>query len=648
MTTRFRIEAVRLATTNGEVAYSFPSSLTVLAGGVGVGKSTLFELIKFACGGNALIADVAEKHVIDVSVDLTVGDERLGLVRAVHPDARGVVRVTDLVTGERQRDHRVDSGEPSLSDLLLTSLGLATDLRATSKSARATRPGNRITFNDIFTFLYVPQAEISRDIAHSKENVREPKRRAVFELLFGFTDATALEKRSEAATLRSKLQELQSRSAAIQSFLIDSGTTTQMDAMLRLQQAEQAESAATSELAGLREALEPVADTKTRTLRDLLTEAERGLAQARANEARLQQQLIDYEREAKALEQDIGRLDRLQAAGARLADIEFRACPRCLQDVTARHVESHLCRLCLQDDPVARSGVSPLVGFEREQLSGQLAEMQSQVTIAEHELTQNDLAVRHRAQLITDLSTQIDERTRTRIAPRLRAYEDATSELATARATQDQVEQVLRQWDLAEDYLEEAASVERRVARLTADAETAEQSLQQRKSEVLGELNAEFEDTIRSIGVPGIENVEIDPTTYLPMLNGKKFTEFNPAGGGINTATQVAYWITLLTVALRRRDTHYPAFMLLDSPRTSLNNERQMAKALYSRIERQTGLDDKRLQIIIADNELPDDYRQQAVQIVFDYQRPTVATIRHPGPAKVTTLGTDESAKSPS
>ena len=69
MTTRFRIDSISIGTSNGVVTYEFPSALTVLAGSVGVGKSTLFELIKYGFGGDALLADVVEKHVTSVTLE---------------------------------------------------------------------------------------------------------------------------------------------------------------------------------------------------------------------------------------------------------------------------------------------------------------------------------------------------------------------------------------------------------------------------------------------------------------------------------------------------------------------------------------------------------------------------------------------------
>lgn len=87
-------------------------------------------------------------------------------------------RVSDLTAGERLPDHQTGDGDPSLSSLLMTSLGLRSDMRAASRAAGSGNAGTRITFADVLTFLYVRQAEINRDIAHSQDSYREPKRKA--------------------------------------------------------------------------------------------------------------------------------------------------------------------------------------------------------------------------------------------------------------------------------------------------------------------------------------------------------------------------------------------------------------------------------------------------------------------------------------
>ncbi|MGH9173607.1 MAG: AAA family ATPase, partial [Vicinamibacterales bacterium] len=103
MTTRFRLDALTLDTTEGPVHYQYPSDLTVLAGPTGVGKTTLLELIKYGFGGDGLLAPVVRQYVHDVTLDVTIGESRLRISRSIDPGKRKTVRVTDLVTQERLR-----------------------------------------------------------------------------------------------------------------------------------------------------------------------------------------------------------------------------------------------------------------------------------------------------------------------------------------------------------------------------------------------------------------------------------------------------------------------------------------------------------------------------------------------------------------
>ena len=224
MTTRFRLDFIRLDTTQGDVTYRFPSPLTVLAGPVGVGKSTLFELIKFAIGGNAELTPVVDENVRDVEVHLTVGRDRYGFTRSLDPAKRNTIRVADLITRERLPDRFV-SREPLLSTLLLGALDLPTDMRAAARSKPTTNAGDRISFADIFTFMYVRQADINRDIAASQESYREPKRKSVFEVLFGITDAAILKTRSDIAEHNGALLKAEHDHEVVLQFLRDSNTT---------------------------------------------------------------------------------------------------------------------------------------------------------------------------------------------------------------------------------------------------------------------------------------------------------------------------------------------------------------------------------------------------------------------------------------
>ena len=321
-------------------------------------------------------------------------------------------------------------------------------------------------------------------------------------------------------------------------------------------------------------------------------------------------------------------------AGERLASIEFSVCPRCMQSLTQRQVPDGTCRVCLQPDPVTSATESADDPYETRQLKDQITEMDGQLEATAAQLAAAGQAVADREQLVKRLSAVIDERTAGRITPRLQAFSDAVQRFATARARQSELELVLRQWDRADDI---GASAERLRAdreRLRSEMTNAQAALDERRREILTALDGEFRETVRALGIPGIQTAAIHPTNYLPVLNGRPFGDIS-SGGGIITAVQVAYWTSLLAVALRYRDTAYPALLIIDSPRMALNEQEALPAALYRRLVTQADASPGQVQFIIADNQLPPAYRRDYDEIDFTYQSPTVSTIRHPGPNAV-------------
>ncbi|WP_344319627.1 AAA family ATPase [Actinocatenispora thailandica] len=627
--------------------YTFPSDLSVLAGPTGVGKTTLLELVKFGYGGEAEIAEVARDYVVEVRIDTTLGDSRFRLARTIDPSKRKTVRVIDLVARERLADHYTTNAEPRLSSLLLSALGLPDDMRAPSRTNVSRNTGSRISFIDIFGFLYVPQREINRDIAHSDESVREPKRKAVFELLFGLTDADTLNQRSLINELQGKIDTAEIEARNVAGFLASSNTTTQENAHSLVQEARSVEAKTKVRITELRAALDPVEDRKTSVLRDLLADTERTVADCRSQVVALQRREREYRVELQQVQDDLDRLSRISDAGHRLADIEFEVCPRCVQSLATREVPTGACRVCLQPDP-APAGTAEFDQYESKQLRDQFNEIESQLHAASSQIEETSNTEATAVRRVAELTALIESRTRERITPRLQAFADLSERLAEARSLQREMEGTLRQWDRLQDL--ELAARELRSERENAKAELQrlEEALEERREQIFSDLNEEYGHTISLLGVPGITSASIDSRTYLPVINGTPWRKHGPRGGGITTAAQTAYWATLLAVAQKHSWTHYPAFLLVDSPRQSVNDSEALSQALYRRLVAladtnrefsRIGVNRAKIQIIIADNSLPTAYRSDYAQVDFSIENPTVPTIRHPGPAKVKLLG---------
>lgn len=277
--------------------------------------------------------------------------------------------------------------------------------------------------------------------------------------------------------------------------------------------------------------------------------------------------------------------------------------------------------------------------YEVRQLTAQLAEMDDQLdalNVQQHALSR---AITDREQLVKHLTRTVESRTAERVTPRLQAFSDASERLATAKTQQEHLEATLRQWDRVADLENFADDLRTERERLKGQLKRTVAQLEERKTRIINEISDEFTSIVEAIQVPSVETTSIHSEKYLPVVNGKIFSQVVQIGGGVTTAIQVAYWSSLLAVALRNHDTNYPAFLLLDSPRLALNTAEKLTAALYRRLVTQVDANPGRVQLIIADNELPPTYRGSFAQVDFDYTHPTIATIAHPGRGEVITIG---------
>ncbi|WP_159847597.1 AAA family ATPase [Nocardia sp. CY41] len=636
MSVRFRITRVVLSTTDGEVEYKFTNDLTVLAGPTGVGKTTLLELIKFGFGLDATIAPVATDHIESVTLEMRIGYERLRLARSLDPTKKKKVRVTDLSSNERLPDQHTDHRkQPALNSLLMEALGLPDDMRAAA-GGKSTREGDLITFGDIFHYLYVPQGQINRDIAHSQDNYRKAKRRIVFELLFDLTDRDILNLASKLNKLRGEIVTAETRYNTVITFLRDSGTKTREEAQVALEVAARRYQEAQLRMAALRQRTDPVSDRKTRVLRDMLTQAEFKLAELNRADTETRRRRNECIAETARVQADLDRLGRMREAGQRLASIEFSVCPRCMQSVTHRSVPESSCRLCLQNETIVDDHGH--TQYEIEQLTGQLAEMAAQIRVLDDHRESVAAATREREQLVAELNMIVEERTSKRISPRLQEFTDTAQESAAAQVDEQHMESIIRQWETVDELRVEVDDLRSEYAVVEGRHSDAVEAVEERRTEIIEEISEEFDAMVRAIGIPDIETARIDRTTYLPVINETPFHVRAKLAGGTTTATQVAYWCSLMAVALRNVETPYPAFLLIDSPRMGLNTANSLAAEMYRVLTTQVAAVPGRLQVIIADNELPTSYIREYAQLSFDYDNPTVSTIEHPGPSSVDSI----------
>ena len=638
MSIRIRVNSIELATDAGSVKHEFRGPLTVLTGPVGVGKSTLFELLKYAVGGSARIAPVARDHISGVRVEIEIARERLLLTRRLGKEGN-VVSAHDVLSDTPMGTFPVNipKGEDSslsISSILLRLMGLPTDVFSTSKSR-----SSRITFNSVWSFVYVEQREIDRSVARNTDNYAEPSRKATFELLFGLTDPAVLELKKlerEAGDVR---VEAAKEERLVLEFLSGSRTKTKAEAETIVAQQEQVKRSAGQRLSTLQSAAESLRG-EVGVVRDLVLQAREELGQLQQQRRDLELERTEQSRLLSRLRTRESEVERAASASDILGPIEFVVCPRCAQSIKSRPHAHGTCQLCLQTEPMPDALLARRSAHEINNVAAQVEEVETLLSSSELEravLSERENVARDN---LMKLETVLDDRTRHFVSPRLEQYADAAAELARAEALLGSMDDLLRLWDRATDLELARSQADEALVQLAGARKAAEDALRGVRRHLLNTLSNDYHEMVQRLAVPTVTDAHIDQRNYLPFANGDRFDRIST--GGITTALVTAYWLTVLATALRERETNYPSLLIIDTPRKSIGSRNaQMADELYRQLDTLAAANGDRMQVIVADNDIPNDISKTWQDLRFDYDNPTVWTIAHPGPANVTTLDAD-------
>lgn len=639
MSTRMRINSIVLSTDGGEVRHDFRGPLTVLTGPVGVGKSTLFELVKHAVGGNARIAPVARDHVTSIQVDIEIGDQNLRLTRSLSGDTSHVnvydIR-EDIAIGKLPVSPGRNNSEISdtISSKLMESMDLPIDVYSTTRS-RSTR----ITFNNVWTFIYAEQREIDRSIARNNDSYAEPARKTTFELLFGLTDYHVLDLRKQQLAAEEERSKALAEEELVLDFLQDSRTKTRADTERIVEEQRARRRAAEEHMERLQKEADVVRG-EVGVVRDLVLQAREDVSRLQHDQRLVELEQQDRRRIIGRLESRIAEVERADQAEALLGPIKFVVCPRCAQSIRDRVHDEGTCELCLQPDPEPDPMLVRRSADELSRISSQIEELQILLSSSEDQSSVLDRAITSARENLRELERALDERTNYFVAPRLEQFMDSASELARSEAILNAMEDVLRQWDRAQDLQLARASAERKVASISEKLLVAERALEETRNDLLTALSTDYQEMVNRLGVPTVTSAYVDSRNYLPFANTDRFDRIST--GGITTALVTAYWLTVLATALRERRTRYPTMLIIDTPRKSIGQANaHLADELYRQLDILAEANGDRMQVIVADNDIPVDISKRWQDLRFDYENPTIPTVRHPGPANVDTLDMD-------
>lgn len=637
MSIRLRIESVVLVTPRHRYEYAFKSGINAITGQIGSGKSTLLELAKYGLGGDADLRPAVLQGVHRVVVDLSVGQGRHRFARDIRGttvevlEADGVVSETLSVSRTKQRTRA--------SDYLLGLIDWP-QLRIASK--RTPGRSQPISFFDLYSYCYVSQSEIDRSVVHHLESVREPKRKATFELLLGLTNEEVEQIRVNIGEIEQELGEKRRDLATIDVFLAHGKAPGEEQLVTRRSAATDRIIAADARLT----AAQAIVDSATSSMERIRAEIAEAAAALRDAEARLHEldaELGERRRLADEIRVGLFRVERASAAAGVLGSISYQQCPRCMQSIDPERFDPPICYVCGQHEPNIRAGelADPEAALQSEQQ--RLRALEDEILALDEETRVERAAVEEFRQEMArrvDLAEGVlEDQSREQLSPVVETLRAASADRAAAEEAVRQIDVQLLTWAERTRLLAPIRELERRLADRKLDLASELDAAAARRSRI-GELSELFDEIIQSLDMPWYgAGAHIDPTTYLPVVNGVDIKDLG--SGGMKMMTNVAYHLALLTYGLANRIETIPDLLIIDSPRKNLGSTEQdqaHAAAFYRWVTALTRTYEDQFQLIIADNDEPPHETPLRTHLRLSHAVPLIRDLPHPGD-EVETIG---------
>lgn len=516
------------------------------------GKTSLSDAISYCLGQKVEWRLAFSKYVTLCVLRIRIGENDYILRR---PLGRGGTEIEifnighELITRIPVKSDKHTPG-PTFSDWILGELMLKDVIDSDEIRALNSRTA-RLTFNDVWPYLYRMQSEIDRQIILHAGG-RDGARRALFELLFGLSDPKARLLDARLKECRRSATEQERILRNVQAFFTDTGTPP--------------EKSAAEQEAALRE-MERVT-TALQHCRAAITEWEKTRRDLRAQCESAQQ----------AWHRASATLDRARAAqhahpgnaahppqpGQRRLPI---CCPVCSQEISPERAGPTQCVLCLQK----------AVKSTPTTVAKQTAPVPMDLGRAEEELTRASTVLTQALKALEDHGATDPEKTRLAVVEltgQQSAFRERIKQLAAGIAHSQRLQELRAGVNAAQ---EESEHLKHEIA-------TLEQQKGQRE-QILSEIEERLHKEITKIAPPWFNgSVQLDRERYLPLVDGQSFTQL---GGGVKAAINVAYSLALLrhTVTLGTAEkSRLPCFLIVDAIRKNIGSndvDKEFSARLY-------------------------------------------------------------------
>lgn len=558
-----------------------PRSLSVIAGEISTGKTTVLEFIDYCLGSSRHPRHLEiERHVRAALLEVDIDGTVMVIERPTFTSEQ-IATVHRCALSELDDAHTMERrllsppGDPnSLSSLLLAATGLqGLQLReAPTQLQSATDP---LSFRDLMPLCFITNQRLdNKNLLLEGQHMRSLKLRQVIEIIFDIYDDQLAVMGDQLERLEQERRDLGAELMALDTFLQENNVPGQLELDARAAKLEiQLVDARTrlDELSNRMRAATTYASEARATYGTLRQASGEAAARVRDRETLLRRLLPLRGQYAE----DERKLIFFQEARQLFDPLRVHVCPACMQDLPSP-VDVQAggdCSLCRQHIAAAEEPVD--IGAERNAVKARLQAIERYITDVEFQLGEANAAYNQAQALETVAQRKLDSDVATDLSPFLAQRDDFVRERELLRAERARVGQQAQWQDGLARRRADAAQLDQGIADLKSRIAELRKNRPDRQT-VTSDLTNRFAELLRDFGFPKLD----EPTSpylsdaFVPYVRGNRYSEIGSTGA--LTLIALAWQLTIFERAVEQGQTH-PGFLMIDSPQKNLMPESAVA-----------------------------------------------------------------------
>jgi len=604
---KVRINKFSLMGTTRE--FSLQPGLNIITGSIFSGKTTLMKCLRGILGSNLKdFSREAKNNITNLAAQVLIGDENYQIIRPFVTTSDAKVSIGGEYENERLPVLRGKGEEKTYGTWLLDKLGLPT-LRVLTAPTQADSDTNLLSINDYLMYCYLRQKEIDVNVFGHTEYSKNNKRKYVFEVIYGKYDVEIAQLQEQRVETVLEIRRLKNYTKTIEEFL--SGTALENRASIIRDLVNIDHEIELSHLASESLANEIRQRTNTDELRINLLEVQQNIDEFRQNLQYEQYSLKQKQGLIAQLQTQSKRLTKSIVASSYLLDFDFLSCPRCGSTINTSRSNIDTCYLCLQH-PEPQISQDDLID-EQERLDKQISETFELVEAHSNAINEIESSIKKLEDERQMLTNEINHRSRRYVSEQAEDIAQLEQHRIQLQEKKKRLEEYLELYTRQDNAVSGIEQLESRIEALDIQIDHAQNKVSEFEH-YIEYLNDIYRTILQEIQVPSFPDPGvsmINRTTYLPIFEGRQFNEWQDSPGlttMINTAHALAHQLTSLHFQLP-----LPNILLIDGLSGNMgykNEDLRRIEAIYNYVIKISEEYQDQLQIIIADNTVPENARQ--------------------------------------